>query len=141
MSARQGISRGFLQPFGVLVEHRVDDVHKRFIRREKAVPSGQQIAFEPALERVLAEHLHDPAVGCQFAAILVFGKILGKPGLLGHLIQRGQPVGGVLVRAEDAEIVRVVAGDVAQELAQQLGRPDLDRAWLLRRDGIVAEVR
>ena len=52
-----------LQPFGVLVEHRVDDVDERLVAGEEAVPAGQQIAFEPALALVLAEHLHDPAVG------------------------------------------------------------------------------
>ena len=115
-----------LQPFGVLVEHRIDDVDERLVGREEAVPAGQQIAFEPALQRVLAEHLHDPAVGRQLAAVGVLGEVLAQPGLLGHLVDRGQPVRGVLVGAEDAEVVRVVAHDVAQELAQQLGRPDLD---------------
>src|SRR6516225_10956433 len=58
-----------LQPFGVLVEHRIDDVNKRLVAREETVPAGQQIAFEPALALVLAEHLHDPPVGCQMVVV------------------------------------------------------------------------
>jgi hypothetical protein len=33
----------------MLVDHRVDDVHKRLIAREEAVPAREQIAFEPSL--------------------------------------------------------------------------------------------
>ena len=51
-----------LQPLGVLVEHRVDDVDERLVAGEEAVPAGQQIALQPALALVLAEHLHDAAV-------------------------------------------------------------------------------
>ena len=46
-----------LQPFRVLVEHRVDDVDERFVAGEEAVPAGQQVAFEPALAHVLARGL------------------------------------------------------------------------------------
>ena len=52
-----------LQPLGVLVEHRVDDVDERLVAVEQPVAAGEQVAFEPALALVLAEHLHDPAVG------------------------------------------------------------------------------
>ena len=51
-----------LQPLRVLVEHRVDDVDERFVGVEQAVPAGQQIAFEPALALMLAEHFHHAAV-------------------------------------------------------------------------------
>ena len=46
-----------LQPFRVLVEHRIDDVDERFVAGEKAVAAGEQITFEPALAKMLAEHL------------------------------------------------------------------------------------
>jgi hypothetical protein len=42
----------------VLVEHRIYDVDKGFVAREQAVAAGQQVAFEPALAKVFAEHLH-----------------------------------------------------------------------------------
>src|SRR5690349_21221127 len=51
-----------LQPFGVLIEHRIDDVNECFVAGEEAVPAGQQITLEPSLTLVLAQHLHDPAV-------------------------------------------------------------------------------
>jgi len=40
----------------VLVEHRIDDVDERLIAVEQSVPTGEQIAFEPPLALVLAEH-------------------------------------------------------------------------------------
>jgi len=54
-----------LEPFGVLVEHRVDDVDERLVAREEAVTAGEQVALQPALTLVLAEHLHDSAVARQ----------------------------------------------------------------------------
>ena len=53
---------GHLQPLGVLVEHRIDDVNESLIARKEAVAAGQEIALEPTLALVLAEHLHDPPV-------------------------------------------------------------------------------
>ena len=50
--------RGDLQPLGVLVEHRIDDVDERLVAVEQPVPPGEQVALEPALALVLAEHLH-----------------------------------------------------------------------------------
>jgi hypothetical protein len=38
-----------LEPLGVLVDHRVDDVHKRLVAREEAVSACQQVPFEPTL--------------------------------------------------------------------------------------------
>ena len=43
-----------LQPLGVLIEHRIDDVDERLVTGEEPVPPGQQIAFQPALALVLA---------------------------------------------------------------------------------------
>src|SRR5579864_4010692 len=47
-----------LQPFGVLVEHGIDHVYEGFISRKKAVTTREHVTFEPALERVLTQHLH-----------------------------------------------------------------------------------
>jgi hypothetical protein len=52
-----------LEPLGVLVEHRIDDVDEGLVAREQAVAAGQQIAFEPAFAEVFGEHFHHPAVG------------------------------------------------------------------------------
>ena len=48
--------RGDLQPLGVLVEHRVDDVDKGLVAVEKPVPPGEQVALQPPLALVFAEH-------------------------------------------------------------------------------------
>ena len=44
-----------LQPLGVLVEHRVDDVDERLVAVEQPVPAGQQVALQPPLAEVLGE--------------------------------------------------------------------------------------
>ena len=71
-----------VQPLRVLVEHRVDDVRERFVGVEEAVAAGEQVAFEPPEQRVLRQHLHDPAVGRQLAAVGVLRKHVGHPRLL-----------------------------------------------------------
>ena len=73
----------FLQPLGVLVEHRVDDVDEGLVAREEAMPSGEHVAFEPAFERVLGEHLHDAAGGGEEAAVGVLRLDLLHPRLAG----------------------------------------------------------
>ena len=50
-----------LQPLGVLVEHRIDDVDEGLVAGEEAVAAGEQVAFQPALAQVLAQHLHHAA--------------------------------------------------------------------------------
>ena len=103
------------QPLGVLVEHRIDDVDERLVGGEESVAAGEQIAFKPAFQRVLREHLQDPAVGRQLAAVGVFGQVIGQPQLLAHLVDGIELVGRVLVGAEDAEVCHVLPHDVAQE--------------------------
>ena len=49
-----------LEPLRVLGDHRVHHANKGFIAREEAMPSGEQIALQPALAHVLAEiGVHD----------------------------------------------------------------------------------
>ncbi|TKS60902.1 MAG: hypothetical protein EWM73_03044 [Nitrospira sp.] len=71
-----------LQPLGMLVEHRVNDVNERLVAGEEAVTSGQEIPFQPTLALVLAEHLHDPAVRRE---VVVVGIPIRHPGAVGHL--------------------------------------------------------
>ena len=54
---------GDLEPFRVLVEHRVDDVDERLVAREHAVAAGEEVALEPPLADVLGEDLHHAPVG------------------------------------------------------------------------------
>src|SRR5215831_15137831 len=53
---------GHLQPFGVLVEHRVDDVDEGLVAAEEAVPASQQVTFEPALALVFGQYLQNATV-------------------------------------------------------------------------------
>src|SRR6516165_6222658 len=48
---------GYLQPFGMLVEHRVDYVDKGLVAAEEAVPARQQITLKPALALMFGQHL------------------------------------------------------------------------------------
>ena len=109
---------GRLQPLGVLVDHRVDEVDERLVAAEDAVPAGQQVALQPALAGVLGEHLHDPAAAGQ---VLVDVEDLAGEHLVGHLVDGVEPVGGGLVGAEDPEVVRVVPHHVDQVAAELAG--------------------
>ena len=129
---------GHLQPLGVLVEHRVDDVDERFVAVEQAVSAGQQVALEPALAEVLGQHLHHPSVGPE---MLVGGSRLGHPSAVGHLEDGVQAVRGRLVGTEQAECRRV-GGDHVAEVGTEdprrlAGRRGRDRD----RHRVVAEVR
>src|SRR4029077_850330 len=65
------------KPFGVLVEHRIDDMDKRFVRRNKAVSSCEKVALKHAFDRVLTQHLDDSAIGRKLSTVLVFRKVIG----------------------------------------------------------------
>ena len=74
MAARQRSSGlGLLQPLGVLVKHGIDDVDEGLVGGKEAVAAGEHVAFEPAFERVLAQHLHHAAVGRDVGAVGIFG--------------------------------------------------------------------
>ena len=47
----------------MLIEHRVDDIDERLVGVEDPVPAREEVALEPALALVLAEHFDDAAVG------------------------------------------------------------------------------
>ena len=128
------------QPLGVLVEHRVDDVDEGFVGGEESVSAGEKIAFEPAFERVLAEHLHHAAVGRQLAAVGVFGQIVRQPEFLARFVDGVEPVGRVLVGAEDAKVVHVLPHDIAQESPSGRVFSAAVLPGLFDLDGVVAEV-
>ena len=53
----------------MLVEHGIDNVDEGLVAGEEAVPASQEIAFEPSLALVLAQHLHHPPVGCEMIVV------------------------------------------------------------------------
>ena len=93
---------GRLQPFRMLIEHRVDDVDERLVAREKAVTAGEQVAFEPALAEVLAQDLHDAAVDAEIDVDILDAR---HPLLAADLVDRVETVRGGLIRTEQAEIL------------------------------------
>ena len=132
---------GHLQPLGMLAEHGVDDADEGFVAVEQAVPPGQQVAFQPALTLMLAQHgIEHAAIGRQE---LVLGHLARIPLPACHLEHGVEHVGERLVRAEDAEVARglVQRRDVAQEPAEHPRVLGGDGAGRGHRDGVGAEVR
>ena len=62
---RHGIVFGRLQPFCMLIEHRVDDVDECLVARKKPVAAGEQISFEPTLAEMLAQDFHDATIDAE----------------------------------------------------------------------------
>ena len=85
------------------------------IGSKEAVPSGQQIPLQPALQGVLGEHLHDPALAGQVRAVRVLRQDFRHPDLLARVIDVVQAVGGGLIGAEKAEVRGIGLDHVAQE--------------------------
>src|SRR6185312_10670725 len=107
---------GDLQPFGVLVEHRVNYVNERLITRKEAVTARQKITLEPTLALMLAEHLHNPPIRREMIVPL---RAFRDPGAIGHLEHILPAVRVVLVWTEKPEVPRVHIHlhNVAQEFA------------------------
>ena len=102
--------------------------------------AGQEIAFEPALALVLAEHLHHPPVGGE----VVVPRIgLRDPGAIGDLERVLPAVRIVLVRTEQPEVARlhVQLHHVTQEGAHDPGGLGGDGPGGGHRDRVVPEVR
>src|SRR5271166_3401732 len=131
----------FFQPFSVLVEHGIDDVDEGFITGEKAMAAGENVSLKPAFERVLTEYLHNAAEEIKLAAISVVGYVLGKPCFLRGSIDSSQPVGGGLVRSEDAERTHISAHHLGKKVCEHIGRQSVSYARPFHFDGIVAKVR
>ena len=71
-----------LQPLGMLIEHRVDDVNERLVAGKKPVPAAQEIPFQPPLALVLTEHFHHAAVRSQMIVVWI---AIRHPGAIGDL--------------------------------------------------------
>src|SRR5262249_38330007 len=106
------------QPFGVLIEHRINDVNKGLVAVDQTMAAAENVTLEPTFHGMFTEHLHDPAVGSQFSAVGVFREILAKPSLLADFVERLQLVGLCLVRAENPEVMHILAHNFAKEVAE-----------------------
>ena len=76
-----------LQPFRMLVEHGIDDVDEGLVAREQSMAPGQEIALEPALAEMFAQHLHHPAVARQMDIVGFDGFHPDAIGRLEHCIE------------------------------------------------------
>ncbi len=137
---RHGRCDGDLQPLGVLVEHRIDDVDERLVAVEQSVPPGEQVALQPALALVLAEHFHH-APGGREKFVVRHGR--GVPLAVGHLEEGFQAVGERLVRAKDPEIplLAVQLRHIAQEAPEHMRVADAAHPRRGHVDRVVAEIR
>ena len=127
-----------LEPLGMLVEHRVDNVDEGLIAAEDAVPAGQQVPLQPALAQVLAEDLHDPS-GAGKVLVDVLDPVL--PHLVRDLVDVLKPVGGRLVRAEQPERLGVLADHVPEPGPQRDHGADPLHSRLRHRDSVVLVLR
>ncbi len=75
-----------------------------FVAREEAMPAGEQVAFEPSLAHMLAEHFHDAAIRTE---VIIAREDPGHPGAIGYLKERSEPVRGGFVRPDDAKVARL----------------------------------
>ncbi|KAG9954467.1 D-xylulose 5-phosphate/D-fructose 6-phosphate phosphoketolase, partial [Aureobasidium melanogenum] len=78
----------------------------------------QQVTFQPALDCMLTQNLHDSSRRSEIAAIFVFLKVVGHPNLLSNVVNSAKLVGLCLVRAEQTEVVGVLAQWLAWPLCK-----------------------
>ena len=97
----------------------------------------KQVAFEPSLAKMLAEHFHDATIRAQF---FVDGYNLGHRATFCCLEDGVQSIGVRFIGAEHAKVFRIHFEDIAEEIAKfarRLGQ-NLTRAGDLKR--IVGEI-
>ena len=114
--------RARLEPLRVLRRHRRDDQRERLVGREEAVAAGEQVALEPALAVVLAQHLHHAAVGRRRGRRSAI--VRSTQAAVLDLEDRAEPVRVGLVGAEEAEVRRRVARDRCRAAARPSWRVD-----------------
>ena len=109
--------RGFLEPFGVLHDHRGAHHRERLVGDEDPVASGEQIALEPALAQVLAQHLHHAS---RRRDVIVDRDAAPDEAAFSTSNTARQPIRVGFVGTEEAEVgcFAVVDVHVAQKVAE-----------------------
>src|SRR5665811_1546303 len=107
--------RRYLQPLGMLAEHRIDDANEGLIAIEQPVPPGEQITLQPTLALVLAEHRVQDASGGREEFIIFY--FPGVPLTVSCFKNRAQEIRERLIGTEDPEITLILIqlGHVTQE--------------------------
>lgn len=108
---------------------------------EEPMPSGEQIAFQPALALVLAEHGIEHTAGEREEFVVGDGARLPLP--VGHLEDRAQSVGDGFIGAKEAEDPRclIELDPVPQELTQDARILGLDGAEGEHLQRMLAKIR
>src|SRR5256884_6263491 len=125
----------------MLVEHRVDDMDKGLVGRNKAMASCKQMPFEHAFRRMFPQHFDSPAVTSKFSAVRIFGKVLRNPEFLTDRINIIQFVGSVFVWSEDAKVLHVQFHDIPQEHSQRTRVFGLNGPRFFKLQAVLLEVR
>ena len=115
---------GYFQPFGVLVEHRINDVDKGFVARKKPVPSGQKIAFEPTLTKMFAQNFHHATV---VGKMIVGRQNAFRPRSIRRFKNRAQTVRRSFVGTEQAKVFGAVVQTESRRAEIRL------KLWSVRR--------
>ncbi len=135
-----GHFEGSFEKLGVLIHHAVDDRQKSFVARKDAVPAGEQIALQPTLAVVFAQHFEDAAIGADVFAIL-----RQRPDILpvGRFENRADSIGFQFIGANDAEVARagIQSHHVAQVFAKLFNAADMIFAARLQVDSIILHGR
>ena len=90
---------------------------------------------------MLAQHLDDSAVAGEFTAIVVLGKRLFDPKLLGYFIDRVEPIRRRFVGTKNAKRVHVQFHHIAQKNAQGPHVVNFGLTGLVELGPIIPEVR
>src|SRR5436190_10391091 len=129
---------GHFEPFGVLVEHRIDDVNESLVAIKKAVASGEQITLKPTLAQMLAEDLHNVAGGGE---ILIGRQNFSLPHAFIDFKNGVPAIGLRFVWSNDAKEALVEFENIADESALNASGLAFDSARGRHFDGIIAKIR
>src|SRR5260370_40998987 len=102
--------------------------------------ASENVAFEPAFERVFAEHLHHASGDVELATVGVFRLVLGEPCLLRSGVDSREPVGSCLIRAEDTKLAHVAAHHVRKKVREHVGWWSIKRTRGFHLDSVIAKI-
>src|SRR5438552_2162886 len=85
-----------LEPLGMLIEHRVDDVDEGLIAREEAMTACEQISFQPTLTLVFRKNFHHPTIRREMIVVWIH---FGDVATVCHVEDILPAVGIILIRA------------------------------------------
>ena len=122
--APRNLSHSSLEPFAVLVDHRIDHMDKALVRTPHTRTPGEHVALEKPFALVLGKLLDYLARARKQLIVIRVCIIAGIPLFFCHVVCSLQTIGRRLIWAEDAEVVHVSGehvGSIGAEYARGLG--------------------